>query len=71
MGGFKLRLVCSKINIQERLQLSSIKDAEIFLSTSITLQLLADRIVPGTHMIVDEIFVIPGYKNHEILAPYL
>jgi hypothetical protein len=46
-------------------------DADLFLSTSITLQLLADRIVPGTHMIFDEIFGYPGYENHEILALYL
>lgn len=46
-------------------------DGDLFLSTAITLQLLADRIVPGTHMIFDELFGYPGYENHEILALYL
>jgi hypothetical protein len=46
-------------------------DGDLFLSTAITLQLLADRIVPGTHMVFDELFGYSGYENHEILALYL
>lgn len=46
-------------------------DGDLFLSTTITFQLLSDRIVPGTHMVFDELFGYPGYENHEILALYL
>jgi hypothetical protein len=46
-------------------------DGDLFLSTAITFHLLADRIVPGTHMVFDELFGYNGYENHEILALYL
>jgi len=46
-------------------------DGDLFLSTTITLQLLDDRIVPGTHMIFDELVGYPGYEDHEILALWL
>ena len=46
-------------------------DGDLFLSTTITLQLLSDRIVPGTHMIFDELLGYKGYEKHELLALYL
>lgn len=46
-------------------------DGDLFLSTTITLQLLDDRIVPGTHMIFDELIGYPGYEGHEILSLWL
>ena len=46
-------------------------DGDLFLSTTITLQLLDDRIVPGTHMIFDELIGYPGYEGHEIMALWL
>jgi len=46
-------------------------DGDLFLSTTITFQMLHDRIVPGTHMIFDELQGYPGYEKHEILAFYL
>jgi len=46
-------------------------DGDLFLSTTITLQLLDDRIAPGTHMIFDELIGYPGYENHEIMALWL
>lgn len=46
-------------------------DGDLFLSTTITLQLLDDRIAPGTHMIFDELIGYKGYENHEILALWL
>uniref|UniRef100_A0A7S3DXG4 Uncharacterized protein n=1 Tax=Entomoneis paludosa TaxID=265537 RepID=A0A7S3DXG4_9STRA len=46
-------------------------DGDLFLSTTITFQMLHDRIVPGTHIIFDELMGYPGYEKHEILAFYL
>lgn len=46
-------------------------DGDLFLSTTITFQLLSDRIVPGTHMIFDELLGYKGYEKHELLALYL
>jgi len=46
-------------------------DGDLFLSTTITLQLLMDRVVPGTQMIFDELVGYPGYEKHEILALWL
>eukprot|EP00571_Detonula_confervacea_P000569 CAMPEP_0172318038 /NCGR_PEP_ID=MMETSP1058-20130122/33715_1 /TAXON_ID=83371 /ORGANISM="Detonula confervacea, Strain CCMP 353" /LENGTH=299 /DNA_ID=CAMNT_0013032761 /DNA_START=262 /DNA_END=1158 /DNA_ORIENTATION=+ len=46
-------------------------DGDLFLSTSITLQLLHDRIKPGTHMIFDELIGYPDFDKHEILALWL
>jgi hypothetical protein len=44
---------------------------DLFLSTTITLQLLDDQIVQGTHMIFDELVGYPGYEGHEIIALWL
>jgi hypothetical protein len=46
-------------------------DGDLFVSTTITFQLLGERIVPGTVMCFDELFGYPGFKDHEILALYL
>ena len=46
-------------------------DGDLFLSTTITLQLLDDRIHPGTHMIFDELIGYPGFEKHEIFALWL
>eukprot|EP01068_Selenidium_serpulae_P012452 Selendium_serpulae@DN5821_c0_g1_i1.p1 len=46
-------------------------DADLFISTVIPFQLLTDRIVPGTHMIFDELIGYPGFEKHEMLALYL
>ncbi len=43
-------------------------DGDLFLSTTITLQLLDDQIVQGTHMIFDELVGYPGYEGHEIMV---
>jgi hypothetical protein len=42
-----------------------------FVSTTITFQLLSERIVPGTIMGFDELYGYPGFKDHEILALFL
>jgi hypothetical protein len=46
-------------------------DGDLFISTTITLQLRSDRIWPGTHMIFDELVGYPGFEKHEILALWL
>uniref|UniRef100_A0A6S8VWD7 Uncharacterized protein n=1 Tax=Chaetoceros debilis TaxID=122233 RepID=A0A6S8VWD7_9STRA len=46
-------------------------DGDLFISAVITFQLLTDRIVPGTHMIFDELIGYPDYEKHEMLALYL
>ena len=46
-------------------------DGDLFLSTTITLQLLNDRIKPGTHMIFDQLVGYQGFEKHEILALWL
>ena len=46
-------------------------DGDLFISTTIALQLLNDQIVQGTHMVFDELVGYPGYKNHEMLALWL
>ena len=46
-------------------------DGDLFVSTTITLQMLDDRIHPGTHFVFDELIGYPGFKDHEILALYL
>lgn len=46
-------------------------DGDLFISTAITLQLLDDRIAPGTHMVFDELVGYPGFEGHEILALWL
>mmetsp|Transcript_43274 Transcript_43274/g.73810 ORF Transcript_43274/g.73810 Transcript_43274/m.73810 type:complete len:301 (-) Transcript_43274:57-959(-) len=46
-------------------------DGDLFLSTTITLQLLNDRILPGTHMIFDELVGYPEYEKHEIFALWM
>ena len=46
-------------------------DGDLFLSTTITLQLLDDHIIPGTHMVFDELVGYSGYEGHEILALWL
>lgn len=46
-------------------------DADLFVSTAISLSLLAHRIVPGTFMCFDELLGYPGFQHHEILALFL
>ena len=46
-------------------------DGDLFLSTTITLQMLDDRIQPGTHMIFDELIGYPEFEKHEIFALWL
>ena len=46
-------------------------DGDLFLSTTVTLQLLNDRIKPGTHMIFDELVGYVDFEKHEILALFL
>lgn len=46
-------------------------DGDLFISTTIALQLLDDRIVQGTHMIFDELVGYPGYENNEMFALWL
>ncbi|CAB9518497.1 expressed unknown protein [Seminavis robusta] len=46
-------------------------DGDLFISTTITFQLLGRLIQPGTLMCFDEIVGYPGFEKHEILALYL
>ena len=46
-------------------------DGDLFVSTAITFQLLAPRIVPGTIMCFDELQGYHGFEQHEILALFL
>jgi hypothetical protein len=46
-------------------------DGDLFISTTITFQLLDERIVPGTIMCFDELARYAGYEQHEMLALFL
>lgn len=43
-------------------------DADLYSSTAAVLDLLSDRIVPGTVLLFDEFFNYPGWQNHEFRA---
>jgi hypothetical protein len=46
-------------------------NSDLFIGTTIALQLLDDQIVQGIHMVFDELVGYPGYENHEMLALWL
>lgn len=46
-------------------------DADLYVSTSLTFGLLAERIIPGTILCFDELVGYPAYQMHEILALFL
>jgi hypothetical protein len=43
-------------------------DADIYSSTATALEILSDRIRPGTILVFDELYNYPGYENHEFKA---
>jgi len=45
-------------------------DCDLYSSTRTVLNLLRDRMVPGTILVFDELFNYPGYERHEIKAFY-
>ncbi|EJK60360.1 hypothetical protein THAOC_19299 [Thalassiosira oceanica] len=46
-------------------------DGDLFVSATIPLSTLDERIVPGTHLIFDELILFPGYQKHEIMSLWL
>ena len=46
-------------------------DGDLFVSATIPLSTLDERIIPGTHLIFDELILYPDYQKHEIMSLWL